>query len=110
MFISLTFLVSISNRLIMTTDPNVLIYSNAINIVVEMLGTTLAWFMLMLQLLVAHPQFIPPHKGLLQLPGQKNLVQAAGPFNIFREDDGQYTLSASIVISHSWKGWYQISI
>ena len=28
----------------------------------------------MLQLLVAHPWFIPPHKELLQLPGQKNLM------------------------------------
>ena len=36
--------------------------------------STQAWFPLMLRLLVAHPRFIPPHKELLQLQGQKNLV------------------------------------
>ena len=43
-------------------------------IMIVPLWSTQAWFPLMLRLLVAHSRFIPPHKELLQLPGQRNLV------------------------------------
>ena len=84
----------------------------ATGIMIVPLWSTQAWFLLMLRLLVAHPRFIPPHKGLLQLPGQKNLVHplykqlALLAIHIFRQMIGKYTLPASTVhvISHSWRG------
>ena len=43
-------------------------------IVIAPLGSTQAWFPLLLQLLVDNPRLLPPRKDLLQLPGQKILV------------------------------------